>query len=477
MSQNDESATTADVIVVGLGPGGEQAASDCLAGGLSVIGIEAELVGGECPYWGCIPSKMAIRAATVLEESRRVSDLAGQSTTTPDWAPVAARIRNEATDNWNDQVAVDRFTGNGGTFVRGYATVTGPRTVEVDGREFTATQALVISAGTKAAIPGIDGLSSVPYWTNREALKTEAAPRSLIVLGGGAIGCELAQVFSRFGTKVTLVEAAPRLAFAEEPEAGGVLKDALEDGGIAVHVGVGAQRVSTTEHDGEPGISVELADGTTLTASTLLVATGRKIELARFNSASLGVDPTASRALPTNDFLEVVDDTGALVSGVYAVGDVAGKGAFTHVAVTQGRMVADQILGRPTARWSSRSVGHVTFTDPEIGSVGLTESAAREAGINVVCATYPMQSTTRGWIHGKGNKGLFKLVVDADRGVVVGGTVVGPHAGEILAGITVAVVGAVPIQQLIETVWAYPTYHRGFDAVLGELPADLRNGR
>ncbi len=244
----------------------------------------------------------------------------------------------------------------------------------------------MIAAGTKAAVPPIPGLADVPYWTNREALKTEAVPDSLIVLGGGAIGSELAQVFRRFGSAVTLVEAAPRLTVAEEPEASAVLQDAFEGEGITVHTGVGATNVSAT--DGADGISVILADGTSLQASVLLVATGRTIELAKFNSSALGVDPAKSRSLPTNDFMEVVDYAGSHVSGVYAVGDVAGKGAFTHVAVTQGRMVADQILGRPSARWSSRSVGHVTFTDPEIGSVGLTEAQARDAGVNVAPVAY-----------------------------------------------------------------------------------------
>lgn len=469
----NDAVTTADVIVLGLGPGGEQAAGDCLAGGLTVIGIEAELVGGECPYWGCIPSKMAIRAATVLEESRRVEGLAGKSTTTPDWNVVAQRIRNEATDNWDDTVAVDRFTENGGTFVRGFGTIVGPREVEVEGVRYTATKALVIAAGTKAAIPPIPGLDSVPYWTNREALKTTELPGSIIVLGGGAIGCELAQVFHRFGSDVTIVEAAPRLAFAEEPEVGELLKRALEADGLTVITGVGAKEVAA---QGD-GVSVKLADGTELIAEVLLVATGRRCELSGINSGVLGIDPKKNRAIPTDDYLTVLDDSGNQIDGVYALGDVAGKGAFTHVAVTQGRMVADQILGKATAPWSSRQVGHVTFTDPEIGSVGLTEQAARDAGLDVVVATYAMESTTRGWIHGKGNTGIFKIVVDTATNALVGGTVVGPHAGELLSGFTVAVVGQVPVQKLIETVWAYPTYHRGFDAVLGKLPENLRNGR
>lgn len=465
----------ADVIVLGLGPGGEQAATDCLAGGLSVIGIEAELVGGECPYWGCIPSKMAIRAATVLEESRRISDLAGSSTTTPDWNMVASRIRNQATDNWNDQIAVDRFTGNGGTFVRGHGTITGPREVEVDGVRYTANKALVIASGTKAAVPPIPGLDTVSFWTNREALKSTNVPPSLVVLGGGAIGCELAQVFNRFGSKVTIIEAAPRLITLEEPEAGEILAQALADDGISVIVGVGAKSVA--KDPANDGVNVTLADGAVISGDTLLVATGRSSDLSAIDTGVLGIDPKAHRGLPTNDYLELINDSGSIINGVYAVGDVAGKGAFTHVAVTQGRMVADQILSKPTAAWNTRQVGHVTFTDPEVGAVGLTEDAARKAGINVVTASYPMESTTRGWIHGPGNKGTFKLVVDADKKIIVGGTVVGPHAGEILAGLTVAVVGKVPVQKLIETVWAYPTYHRGFDAVLAELPDELKTGR
>ena len=352
----------ADVIVLGLGPGGEQAATDCLAGGLSVIGIEAELVGGECPYWGCIRSKMAIRAATVLEESRRISDLAGSSTTTPDWNMVASRIRNQATDNWNDQIAVDRFTGNGGTFVRGHGTITGPREVEVDGVRYTANKALVIASGTKAAVPPIPGLDTVSFWTNREALKSTNVPPSLVVLGGGAIGCELAQVFNRFGSKVTIIEAAPRLIALEEPEAGEILAQALADDGISVIVGVGAKSVA--KDPANDGVNVTLADGAVISGDTLLVATGRSSDLSAIDTGVLGIDPKAHRGLPTNDYLELINDSGSIINGVYAVGDVAGKGAFTHVAVTQGRMVAEQCLRQPTAAWNTRQVGHVTFTDP-----------------------------------------------------------------------------------------------------------------
>ncbi len=466
--------TTADVIVLGLGPGGEQAANDLLSGGLSVIGIEAELVGGECPYWGCIPSKMAIRAATTLAEGRRVNELAGTATITPDWSPVAQRIRAEATDDWNDQVAVDRFVDAGGTFVRGRGTIVGTRSVRVGDQDFAATRALVIATGTSAAIPPVDGLADLDYWTNRDALKTEAVPDSLVVLGGGAIGCELAQVFRRFGAEVTIVEVAPRLIAAEEPEAGEILAQALVDEGITVRLGVSADGVSGDGH-----YTVALSDGSEVSGDRVLVATGRRVNLAAIDADALDESGLAGdgRRLPTDDYLRVLRADGSPLDGVFGVGDVVGKGAFTHVAVTQGRMVADQILGKDTTAFDKRAVGHVTFTDPEVGAVGLTEEQARAKGIDVVVATYPMESVSRAWIHGPPNAGILKLVVDTATEAIVGATAVGPHAGEVLAGMTVAVAGKVPVSTLVTTVWAYPTYHRGFDAVLAELPARLRPSR
>ncbi|NQU38124.1 MAG: FAD-dependent oxidoreductase, partial [Actinobacteria bacterium] len=197
-----------DAVVIGMGPAGEAVAGNLAEAGLETVGIEAELVGGECPYWGCIPSKMMIRAANLLAEARRIPGISGTSDVQPDFAPVAARIRAEATDDWNDQVAVDRFVGKGGTFVRGRGKVTGTDTVEANGQQFHARRAIVIATGTHAAIPPIPGLAGTPFWTNREAIAATEAPSSLIVVGGGAIGAELAQVFARFGTAVTIVEGA-----------------------------------------------------------------------------------------------------------------------------------------------------------------------------------------------------------------------------------------------------------------------------
>src|SRR5690349_3926770 len=213
------SETSCDVVVVGLGPGGEALATRLAGAGLSVVAVEAELVGGECPYWGCIPSKMMIRAANALAEARRVDQVAGHADVQADFAPVAKRIREEATDDWDDTVAVERLLKAKVTFVRGRGRIVADRTVEVDGDRYVASRGVVLNTGTTAAVPPIDGLADTPFWTNREAVSATEAPSSLVVIGGGAIGLELAQTFARFGSDVVVLEVAPRILGPEEPEA------------------------------------------------------------------------------------------------------------------------------------------------------------------------------------------------------------------------------------------------------------------
>src|SRR5437764_5212312 len=236
-------AEQADIVVIGMGPGGEDLAGRLAEAGLAVVGVEARLVGGECPYWGCVPSKMMIRAANLLAEARRIPGIAGLSTVEPDWAPVAKRIREEATDDWDDTVAVERFTKKGGRFVRGFGRLAGTGRVEVDDQVFRARRAVVVGTGTEPVVPPIEGLAGTPYWTNREAIETEELPDSLIVLGGGAIGLELAQGFARFGVSVSVVEALDRLVAFEEPEASELAAKALARDEIAVRTGAKAARV------------------------------------------------------------------------------------------------------------------------------------------------------------------------------------------------------------------------------------------
>jgi pyruvate/2-oxoglutarate dehydrogenase complex dihydrolipoamide dehydrogenase (E3) component len=454
-----------DVVVIGMGPGGEDVAGRLATAGLDVVGVEAKLLGGECPYWGCVPSKMMIRGADLLTEGRRIPSMSGESSVRPDWTPVAKRIRDEATDNWDDRVAVERFVGMGGRFVRGRGRITAPGEVTVAGgdgqgeeRMFRVRRGIVVATGTEPAAPPIDGLAGSPYWTSRDAMEAERVPESLVVLGGGAIGCELAQMFSRFGARVTVVEATDRLLPMEEPEAGRMLAEVFAGEDIAVLVGASVRSV----HYEETGFTLTL-DGEQVGGERLLVSAGRRVDLAALGLGAVGVDERA-RAVP-------VDDRMRAAPGVWALGDVTGKGAFTHVAMYHAGIVVRDILGEPGPGADYRALPRVTFTDPEIGAVGLTEAQAVERGAHVRTGYAEVPSTARGWIHKAGNDGLIKLVADADRDVLVGATSAGPIGGEVLGALVVAVHAQVPIDRLRHMMYAYPTFHRGIEDAVRDLDA------
>ncbi|KZM74668.1 dihydrolipoyl dehydrogenase family protein [Nocardia terpenica] len=453
-------AETVDAVVIGMGPGGEDAAGRLAKAGLQVVGVEGRLVGGECPYYACVPTKMMIRAANTLAEARRVNALAGAATVRPDWAPVAARIRDEATDDWDDTVAVERFEKAGGRFVRGWGRITAPDevTVETTGgpRIFHARKAIVLNPGTSPAIPPIPGLAETPYWTNRDAVAVTEVPESLIVLGGGPVASEFAQVFARFGAAVTMLVRS-RLLSRNEPEAGELLAEAFAAEGITVLSGVEATRV---EHDGHR-FAVRLNNDEIRHAQHLLVAAGRHTDLAALGVGAAGLDEHAGRI--------AVDARMRAADGVWAIGDVTGHGAFTHMSMYEARIAANDILGAATESGDYRAVPHVTFTDPEVGGVGLTEEQARAAGVRVSVGMSQIPSSARGWIHKAGNEGFVKLVADADRGVLVGATSVGPTGGEVLSALVVAVHAQVPVRTLREMIYAYPTFHRAIESALDDL--------
>lgn len=443
--------------------------------GWSVLGVDSHLVGGECPYYGCVPSKMVIRAAELLADARWVNDLAGTAEASPDYGKVYRRIRDEATDDWDDRVAVERFENLGGTLVRGAARFAGRVSdgriaVEVADTRYVAPR-VVVAVGTAPALPPIDGLAELDrgvdglVWTNREMLQAKAAPASLVVLGGGPIGIEIGQALGRFGTRVSIVESGERILSKEEPEASSTVTDVLRREGAAVRTGVKAVR---TEAAGD-GVLLTLDDGSTLAGERLLVAVGRRPNTLDLQLDTLGLDGAAG-TLDVDDSMRVLND-GAPIEGLYCVGDSTGRGAFTHVAVWQARVLIDRLLERDEPFGGYRGLSWVTYSDPEVGRVGMTEAQARQAGITVRTGTVQIASSARGWIYGKDNDGFVKLVEDAERGVLVGATVVSPHGGEILGLLTLAVHAEVPTSTLATMHYAYPTLHRAvLDAVRDLTP-------
>jgi pyruvate/2-oxoglutarate dehydrogenase complex dihydrolipoamide dehydrogenase (E3) component len=449
-----------DVVVVGLGPGGEATANKLASAGLSVVAIDKHLVGGECPYYGCIPSKMMIRGGNALEESRRVPELAGRSVTEADWTPVARRIRDEATDDWDDTVAVKRLEEAGARVIHGHARLAGVGTVEVDGRTFRADRGVILNPGTEPSAPPIDGLADTPYWTNRDVVQLTGLPASLAVIGGGAIGCELTQAFTRFGAQVTLLEVADRILAPEEPEASAVVESVLAKEGARVRAGVTIQ-------------SVEYADGRfrlhlpdeTIEVDKLLVAAGRRPQISDLGLDTVGLDPHA-RSLETDERMRVLDGDQP-VDRLWAIGDVTGRGAFTHMSMYEGASVIRDVLGEDPTELDFRPVPRVTFTDPEVGSVGITEQRARDDGHDVQIGFAKLPDSSRGFIHKVGNEGFIKLVV-AD-GQLLGATSVGPAGGEVLSMLTLAMHARIPVTTMKTMIYAYPTFHGAVLDALNQL--------
>ncbi len=452
-----------DLVVVGLGPGGEALATAAAKAGLAVVAVDKHLVGGECPYYGCVPTKMMVRAADTLAEASRAAELAGDVTVTSRWAPVAERVSGQATDNWDDRVAVERLEAAGATVRHGVARLDGVRRVVVtpaDGSgpvTYQASKGVVLNPGTRPAAPPVEGLADTPYWTNRDAVQVTELPGSIVVLGGGPIGCELAQVFARFGVRVTVIQHGDRLLAGDEPEASVLIADVFAHEGLRVVTG--AELTHASYADGS--FRLALDTGEELVADKLLVAAGRTPNLDDLGLETVGLDP-AARTIEVDERMRAGD-------GLWVIGDVTGKGAFTHVSMYQSAIARRDLLGEDGPPAAYHAVPHTTFTDPEVGGVGLTEAGARERGLTVRTGSTNLEESSRGFTHGPGARGLVKVVEDADRGVLVGATVVGPAGGEILGFLAVAVHAEVPVATLRSMIYAYPTFHRAIESALADL--------
>jgi pyruvate/2-oxoglutarate dehydrogenase complex dihydrolipoamide dehydrogenase (E3) component len=447
---------TYDVIVLGAGPAGENAAGRAAGHGLTTAVVEPELVGGECSYWGCIPSKTLLRPGDVIAAARRVAGAAAAVTGSIDVAAALAR-RDYMVSDYDDSGQLPWLEEHSIDLVRGHGRLAGERTVEVidgagDVRRLTARKAVVVATGTVPLLPPLPGLTEAAPWDNRTATGAKEVPRRLLVLGGGAVGVEMAQAFRRLGSaEVALVEGSARLLAREEPFAGEEVRASFEQEGIRVLTGAHLTEVRRSGTSGP--VTGVLEDGNEITADELLVAVGRRPHTADIGLESVGLEP--GRPVEVDDRLRALGVDG---DWLYAVGDVNGRALLTHMGKYQARIAGDVIAGKEAIdRASGDIVPRVTFTDPQVCAVGLTEAQARERFSDVRTVQVGTGDVAGASTQGEGIAGTSFLVLDADRDVVVGATFTGPQVAELLHSATIAIAGEVPMKVLWHAVPSFPT--------------------
>jgi pyruvate/2-oxoglutarate dehydrogenase complex dihydrolipoamide dehydrogenase (E3) component len=438
-----------DAIVLGAGPAGEVAAGKLADAGWKVAIVEKDLVGGECSYYACMPSKALLRPADVLAEGKRIPGVPVADDAELEPGAILARrdaaihdLDDSGQMPWLEEREIDLFRGSG-HFVDAGRIAVGDETL-------SAGRAVIVATGSGAAMPPIDGLDTVRAWNNRDATTAKRVPTSMVVLGGGPVGSELAQAWASLGTKVRLVDAKPHLLGREEPFAGEEVAAALRDR-FGVDVRLGAEVASV--RPGGAGVIVELRDGGAVEGEEILVAVGRKPHTDDLGLEAIGIEPDEGGFIEVDDRMRVGGD-----DRLFAIGDVNGRGLFTHVGKYQAWIVAQNLLGHEVGA-IAEGIGapRVTFTDPQVAAVGKTLAAAEKAGIDARAIDVPTDGSPGASFQGKGTGGISRLVVDQAAGTIVGATFTGFETADFLHAATIATVAEVPLARLRHAITAYPT--------------------